>query len=150
MTSFSIGQDIEDTGTSDTKDSTNQSVSFDSTVQISDIVESTKPLGTCKACTTSVRNASRVSNYYGRKKQLVSKCCITDPNMIILCSEISSENTESAFSSRSVEEKISSLKEEEDSNRYAAECVEFLDGFRLNDDELDEEEIAYYDELFEM
>ena len=70
--------------------------------------------------------------------------------MIMLCSEITSDNTESTFSSSSVEEKKSTLKEEEDINRYAAQCVEFLDGLRLDDDELDEEEIAYYDELFEM
>ena len=153
MTCYSDGQDIVPSGTSNT----NQQVSFDNTVQISDIVESTKPLGVCEACTTNVRNTntngqhqSRQRNYYGPIKPLVSKCCITDPNMIILCSEINSENTESTFSSSSVEEKKSTLKEEEDINRYAAQCVEFLDGLRLDDDELDEEEIEYYDELFEM
>ena len=104
----------------------------------------------CEECSDNSKNMSRTNNYFRRIKSLVSACCITDTNKIILCSEIVEEKEKSIFSDTSIEEEKKYLKELTPSDLYEADCVQILDAIPLDRDEFEESEIEYYDSLINL
>ena len=89
-------------------------------------------------------------NYFGKIKPLVSECCITDSNIVILCTEIVGEEKESMFSSTPVEDENTYLRDLEERSLYEENCIQILDAIPLESDDLEESEMEYYDSLINM
>ena len=126
------------TGTGDTKQS-----------KMSDTVSNYVP-SVCETCSGTSQIMSGQKNYIRRIRPLVSKCCITETNKVILSEEITSENKEATFSSRAVEEENNYLYDWKASDTYEENCVQILDAIPLNSDDFEESVIEYYDSLINM
>lgn len=104
----------------------------------------------CDRCASTGPNMSEKRNYIGIIKPIVSKCCISDTNTTLLCTEISDEVTEVTFSTSKVEDGKKHLSYPKTKTLYETECVQILDGIPLNSDDIEEEVIEYYDSLINM
>ena len=82
---------------------------------------------------------SQTNNYFGRIRPLVSEC--SDPDKIILCTEIVGEKEKSVFSMSTIEEEKKYLKKLKPIDLYKADCVQSLDAIPLNSDDFEESEI---------
>ena len=70
-----------------------------------------------------------------------------------ICREINTyvpeENVESTFYDTKEDENNQDIKPEVNHYAYAADCVEFLDTLPFDNDEVDEDDIDYYDNVIE-
>ena len=67
-----------------------------------------------------------------------------------MCPEIESENTETTFSSRVVEDGKKDLNVTGNNSHHAFDCEGILYSIPLDNDELDDKKIDYYDSLINI
>ena len=80
-------------------------------------------LNRCDKCASTEPNVSGKKIYIGRIKPIVSKCCISETNTILLCTEITDEVTDSTFSTRKIEDGKKHLSDTKTKKLYKTECV---------------------------
>ena len=99
----------------------------------------------CDKCSDdSVTSPSESYNYIGQIKPIVSECCITDTNTVILCGEVTNENASSTISPCGVEVAMQYLTKTKTNTFYETECVQILDSIPLDSDDIQEEDIDYF------
>ena len=98
----------------------------------------------CDKCSDSVAPLSESYNYIGQIKPIVSECCITDTNTVILCGEVTNENASSTISPCGVEVAMQYLTKTKTNTFYETECVQILDCIPLDSDDIQEEDIDYF------
>ena len=95
-------------------------------------------------------NMSVTSDYFSAQNTEKIECKYSEGNTIITCTEVQPEKTESIFNKDSVPKKEEEIELGKNIFLHASECVEMLDAIPFESEEVDDDEINYYDSLLNI
>ena len=87
------------------------------------------------------------SDYNSEKKMVGNKYNYTEPNANIASSSVLLGKMDTTFCREVEEEEEEELEVTKDNFLYASECVQILDQIPFQSDDIDDEDIDYYDSL---